>query len=103
MQCRDAGGWRRLTHGTYGTYAGASGGRDRWQSHFGILLATDPGHPVRMPSDPKVFSNYFLVRHRDLNHAGTLFGGTMMAWADELAYIAASLSYPDCTFVTKVF
>lgn len=49
------------------------------------------------------YSNYFLVRHQDLNHAGTLFGGRMMAWADELAYIAASLSYPGCTFVTKVF
>jgi len=52
---------------------------------------------------PAVFSNYFLVRHKDLNHAGTLFGGTMMAWADELAYVAASLSYPGCAFVTKVF
>ena len=60
-----------------------------------------------MPADPdtpaQVFSNYFLVRHQDLNHAGTLFGGRMMAWADELAFIAASLSYPGCTFVTKVF
>ncbi len=56
-----------------------------------------------MPSDAQVFSNYFLVRHRDLNHAGTLFGGTMMAWADELAYVAASLTYPGCNFVTKVF
>jgi acyl-CoA hydrolase len=56
-----------------------------------------------MPSEPALFSNYFLVRHRHLNHAGTLFGGTMMAWADELAYIAASLSYPGCSFVTKVF
>jgi acyl-CoA hydrolase len=56
-----------------------------------------------MPSEPRVFSNYFLVRHRDLNHAGTLFGGAMMAWADELAYVAASLSHPGCNFVTKVF
>jgi acyl-CoA hydrolase len=56
-----------------------------------------------MPSHPAVFSNYFLVRHKDLNHAGTLFGGAMMAWADELAFIAASLSYPGCDFVTKVF
>jgi acyl-CoA hydrolase len=56
-----------------------------------------------MPDEPRVFSNYFLVRHQDLNHAGTLFGGRMMAWADELAYIAASLSFPGCTFVTKVF
>jgi acyl-CoA hydrolase len=27
----------------------------------------------------------------------------MMAWADEMAYIAATLTYPHCTFVTKVF
>jgi len=56
-----------------------------------------------MPTEPQVFSNYFLVRHKDLNHAGTLFGGAMMAWADELAYVAATLSHPGCDFVTKVF
>jgi acyl-CoA hydrolase len=55
------------------------------------------------PAPPALYSNYFLVRHKDLNHAGTLFGGAMMAWADELAYIAASLSYPGCDFVTKIF
>ena len=27
----------------------------------------------------------------------------MMAWADEMAFIAATLTYPHCTFVTKVF
>ena len=48
------------------------------------------------------FTNYFLVRPQNLNHAGTLFGGTMMAWADEMAFVAASLTYPGCTFVTKV-
>ena len=56
-----------------------------------------------MPTTPTVYSSYFLVRHKDLTHAGTLFGGAMMAWADELAYIAASLSYPGCEFVTKIF
>lgn len=49
-----------------------------------------------------LFTNYFLVRPQNLNHAGTLFGGTMMAWADEMAFVAASLTYPGCTFVTKV-
>ncbi len=56
-----------------------------------------------MPDEPRVFSNHFLVRQQDLNHGGTLFGGRMMAWADELAFIAASLTYPGCSFVTKVF
>jgi acyl-CoA hydrolase len=49
------------------------------------------------------FSKYFLVRMQDLNHAGTLFGGVMMSLADEMAFVAATLSYPGCTFVTKVF
>ncbi len=49
------------------------------------------------------FTKQILVRPQDLNHAGTLFGGAMMAWADEMAFIAATLTYPHCTFVTKVF
>lgn len=49
------------------------------------------------------FSKYFLVRPQDLNHAGTLFGGAMMALADEMAFIAATLTYPGATFVTKLF
>ena len=49
------------------------------------------------------FCKQILVRPHDLNHAGTLFGGTMMAWADEMAFIAATLTHPHCTFVTKVF
>lgn len=40
---------------------------------------------------------------QDLNHAGTLFGGVMMSLADEMAFVAATLTYPGCTFVTKVF
>jgi acyl-CoA hydrolase len=63
-------------------------------------MPTDPASPANSPA---VYSSYFLVRHQDLNHAGTLFGGKMMAWADELAFIAASLSFPGCAFVTKVF
>jgi acyl-CoA hydrolase len=51
----------------------------------------------------QTFCKHVLVRPHDLNHAGTLFGGTMMAWADEMAFIAATLEYPRCTFVTKVF
>ncbi len=52
---------------------------------------------------PQSYSRYLLVRPQDLNHAGTLFGGAMMAFADEMAFIAATLTYPGCTFVTKVF
>jgi acyl-CoA hydrolase len=52
---------------------------------------------------PPPFSKYLLVRPQDLNHAGTLFGGVMMSMADEMAFIAATLTYPGCTFVTKAF
>src|SRR5690349_9417008 len=49
------------------------------------------------------FTKSVVVRPQDLNHAGTLFGGVLMALADELAFIAATLTHPGCTFVTKVF
>ena len=49
------------------------------------------------------FTKHFVVRPQDLNHAGTLFGGVLMAHADELAFVAATLTFPGCTFVTKVF
>lgn len=44
-----------------------------------------------------------LIRPEFLNHAGILFGGYMMKWADEMAYIAASMEFPDGDFVTKLF
>jgi acyl-CoA hydrolase len=43
------------------------------------------------------------IRPEFLNHAGTLFGGYMMQWADEMAYSAASLAFPEGDFVTKLF
>ncbi len=60
---------------------------------------------MKSPDTPPCpqFTKTLLVRPQDLNHAGTLFGGTIMAWSDELAFIAATLTYPHCTFVTKVF
>lgn len=36
----------------------------------------------------------------DLNQYGFLFGGTMLSWVDEASWIAASLDYPKCRFVT---
>lgn len=44
-----------------------------------------------------------LIRSEFLNHYGTLFGGYMMQWADDMAYNAASLAFPSATFVTKLF
>ena len=44
-----------------------------------------------------------LIRPEFLNHAGMLFGGYMMQWADDMAYNAASLAFPEADFVTKLF
>lgn len=44
-----------------------------------------------------------LIRNGFLNHYGTLFGGQMMHWADDMAYAAASLAFPEANFVTKLF
>jgi len=44
-----------------------------------------------------------LIRSEYLNHYGTLFGGYMMQWADDMAYVAASMAFLDANFVTKLF
>ncbi len=41
-----------------------------------------------------------LVLPGDLNHYGSLFGGRLLAWVDEACWIAASLEFPHCQFVT---
>ncbi len=44
--------------------------------------------------------NYKLVLPEHLNHFGYLYGGNLLKWVDEAAWIAASLDYPGCYFVT---
>ncbi len=44
--------------------------------------------------------NHKLVLPGHLNHYGFLFGGYLLQWADEFAWIATTLDYPDCNFVT---
>ncbi len=41
-----------------------------------------------------------LILPGDLNQYGFLFGGRLLAWIDEASWIAASLEYPHCQFVT---
>jgi len=36
----------------------------------------------------------------DLNSDGALFGGQLLRWVDEDAWLAASLDFPGCRFVT---
>jgi acyl-CoA hydrolase len=41
-----------------------------------------------------------LVLTEDLNQFGFLFGGRLLGWVDEASWIAASLDFPQCQFVT---
>ena len=47
--------------------------------------------------------NHKLVLPEHLNHYGYLFGGNLLKWVDEYAWIAVSLDYPGCKFVTVAF
>jgi acyl-CoA hydrolase len=44
--------------------------------------------------------NHKLVLPEHLNHFGFLFGGYLLKWVDEVAWIAASLEFPGYQFVT---
>jgi acyl-CoA hydrolase len=44
-----------------------------------------------------------LIRPEYLNHIQTVFGGYMMQWADDMAFNAASLAFPQAAFVTRRF
>lgn len=44
--------------------------------------------------------NFKLVLPEHLNHYGFLFGGYLLKFVDEVAWIAASLKYPGFHFVT---
>jgi acyl-CoA hydrolase len=43
---------------------------------------------------------YKLVLPEHLNHYGNLFGGNLLKWIDEFAYITANLEFPGNQFVT---
>lgn len=44
--------------------------------------------------------HYQLVLPEFMNEQGVLFGGYLLKWIDELAYVTASLDYPGNRFVT---
>lgn len=44
--------------------------------------------------------NHKLVLPGHLNQYGYLFGGNLLKWVDEYAWIAATLDYPGANFVT---
>ena len=45
-------------------------------------------------------NHYKFVISEHLNHYGTLYGGTLLKWIDEVGYITANIDYPNNRFVT---
>jgi acyl-CoA hydrolase len=45
--------------------------------------------------------HFKLILPEHLNHHGKLFGGNMLKWIDEFAYITATQEFPYNTFLTK--
>lgn len=45
-------------------------------------------------------NNFTIVRTEHLNHHGYLFGGAMLGWVDEYAWLVASRDFPGCSLVT---
>lgn len=48
----------------------------------------------------KYMEHYKLLLPEHMNNNGVLFGGNLLKWLDEFAYITASLHYPGNKFVT---
>ena len=44
--------------------------------------------------------SYKLVMPEHMNHYGVLFGGNLLKWIDETAWMAVSIDYPGSRFVT---
>lgn len=44
--------------------------------------------------------HYKFVISEHLNHYGTLYGGNLLKWIDEVGYMTAAIEYPGNRFVT---
>lgn len=45
-------------------------------------------------------NHYKLVLPEHMNHQQSLFGGNLLSWIDEVAYMTANLQFPNHRFVT---
>jgi ribose 5-phosphate isomerase B len=54
-----------------------------------------------LPTPFPVSEKTVLIRPEFLNQRGTLFGGHLLAWADEMAFNVATITFPKAVFVTR--
>jgi acyl-CoA hydrolase len=50
---------------------------------------------------PRGIDTFTIVRPEHLNHHGSLFGGQLLTWVDEFAWIVASREYAGFRLVTR--
>ncbi len=48
----------------------------------------------------KTMKHHKLVLPEHMNHQGSLYGGYLLMWIDEVAYMTANLQFPNHRFVT---
>jgi len=65
------------------------------------IAAVENSTGQNLPGAFPVSEKTMLIRPEFLNQRGTLFGGYMLAWADEMAFNIASLTFPKAVFVTR--
>ena len=65
------------------------------------IAAVENSASAGSPGGFSAHEKTLLIRPEYLNQRGTLFGGYMMQWADDLAFSAASLTFPKACFVTR--
>lgn len=65
------------------------------------IAAVENSQAQGQPGSFPVYERTTLIRPEYLNQRGSLYGGYMLEWADDLAYNAASLTFPKASFVTR--
>lgn len=65
------------------------------------IAAVEQAEAEKKPGTFPIFERTMLIRPEYLNQRGTLFGGCMLGWADEMAFNAASLTFSKASFVTR--
>lgn len=83
------------------TWLGAQFQGGRHQPRLNEIAALENSVAAGQPGGFPAHEKTILIRPEYLNQRGTLFGGYMMQWADDLAYSAASLTFPKAAFVTR--
>src|SRR5574344_438044 len=55
----------------------------------------------RLPLEGDTMDTFTLVRTEHLNHNGKLFGGQLLKWVDEFAWLAAARDFCGSVLVTR--